>query len=523
MDAERWRRVREVFDGAIEKAPSERDAYLEEACGGDPTLLGEVRSLLEASADAEAFLGGFAARAGLTLEREDRVEADAVGARFGPYRIVRLLGRGGMGAVYVAERDDDQFHMQVALKAIPGTVLTPDARARFLSERQILAGLHHPNIAQLLDGGVSDDGVPYFVMEYVDGRRIDDYCRDAELGVAERLQLFLQVCRGVQHAHGNLVVHRDLKPANILVTGDGVVKLLDFGIATMLESKAEFYQTAAHAPHPMTLAYASPQQVVGDRPTTACDVYGLGVLLYRLLADTHPYEFEPGSTYPKIQQVICERTPPPPSAALDPRVAAGRVVSRDLDAVTLKALAKEPARRYPTVADLAADLERYLEGRPVRARTPTAAYRLRRFVGRNRAVVGFGAAVAVLAISLLALGIRYATDTRAQAEALAQEVQTTQAVSDFLVGLFSAADPSEGGSDTISAGTLLARGLERAGAELQDVPLVRARVLRTLSGVYWGLGSPWIADSVGYEGLLVRRATLGPAHPETLDDALSLA
>jgi tetratricopeptide (TPR) repeat protein len=428
------------------------------------------------------------------------------------------------------------------LKALAGAPLSAESRARFLSERQILANLHHPNIAQLLDGGLSDEGTPYFVMELVEGSSIDEFSDSNGLSVPERLELFLQVCAGVSHAHQNLVVHRDLKPSNILVTEDGTVKLLDFGIARMLQPEDGLYLTATQAPHPMTVAYASPEQIRGEPPNTSCDVYGLGVLLYRLLTGRHPYDFPEGSGYVELSRVICETIPTAPSERLgstgngvrrrrDPGSGSNpdstadpernreliRSLKGDLDWIVLKALEKEPDRRYGSVAEFADDVRRYLSGWPVTARPVTLSYRARRFVGRHRGPVATAALVAVLVMALGVLGVRYVVDTRAQSRALAEETQATQAVSDFLVGLFTLTDPSAGGGDTLTA-----RGRARTGQELGDVPIVHARVLGTLARVYRGLGFAWEADSLALAAVELNRDHLGPTHPETLNGALYL-
>lgn len=558
MDAERWRRVQGVFEQAAVLPVEEREAFLAAACEGDPDLRAEVESLLGSAGTAETFLSDMASRAGLFSVRGPPPPPPKVpDHRFGPYRATRLLGRGGMGAVFVAERSDDQFRMEVALKALAGAPLSADSRARFLSERQILAGLHHPNIAQLLDGGVSDDGTPYFVMELVEGRSIDRFSEEEGLPIRARLDLFLQVCAGVSHAHTNLVVHRDLKPSNILVTEDGTVKLLDFGIARMLQSDDALYLTATRAPHPMTVAYASPEQIRGEPPTTSCDVYGLGVLLYRLLTGRHPYDFPEGSGYVELSRVICETMPSAPSERLlrsgngktggagstgvtgrrgpDPLPATdsvedpdrireeARALKGDLDWIVLKALEKDPARRYASVSEFAEDVRRYLEGWPVLARPVTLSYRARRFVGRHRGPVAASALVAALVLALGALGVRYVVDTRAQSRALAEEAQATQAVSDFLVGLFALANPRSGGADTLTARALLERGRGRAGDELAAVPAIQARVFGTLAQVYWGLGYGLEADSLAWAAVDLRRENLGPTHPETLDAALYLA
>jgi len=438
-----------------------------------------------------------------------------IGRMVGPYRIERLLGRGGMGSVYLAERDDGDFRVRAAIKLVATGLLSPSARERFLAERQILAGLEHPNIARLFDGGITDDNTPFFVMEYVDGRPIDQYCDENGLNLRERIKLVLEVCAAVRHAHENLVIHRDLKPENVLVSTGGAVKLLDFGIARALDASGAGFHTMTAQPHPMTLAYASPEQVRGLPLTTASDVYGLGVLLYRLLTGRHPY-MTPGASLADAERTICETAPTPPERALDripeeapegtrplssylspPDIASRRgttvprlrkELSGDLGLILLTALRKEPDRRYRGVAELSDDLLSYLDGLPVSARADTAAYRMRRFVGRHRAAVAAASVIGVLTLSLAILAAHYTLDTRAQAKRLAVEIETTEEISDFVLDLRRLADPGEGGGDTLTVRAALARGVDTQRGRLSARPELRARLLGTIAGAYTGLG-----------------------------------
>jgi non-specific serine/threonine protein kinase/serine/threonine-protein kinase len=363
--------------------------------------------------------------------------------RVGPYRLVRELGHGGMGTVYLAVRDDDAFHKRVALKILKRGMDTDAIVRRFRTERQILAGLDHPNIARLLDGGSTADGLPYLVMEYVDGAPLVEYAEARQLDTAARLDIFLAVCAAVQYAHQNLVIHRDLKPANVLVTGDGVPKLLDFGIAKLLNPEMAGHTLAPTAPglHLMTPEYASPEQVRGDAVTTTSDVYSLGVLLYELLTGRRPYRLT-SRALPEIARVVCEEEPLRPSVAVTRPVepAAGAAPDRppsratttldpqrlrrqlegDLDTIVLKALSKEPVRRYASVDQFAEDVRRHLAGLPVLARHDTLGYRASKFVRRHRGAVAAGAAVFVaLVAGLVGVGwqARVARAERARAEA----------------------------------------------------------------------------------------------------------
>ncbi|HET9038998.1 MAG TPA: serine/threonine-protein kinase, partial [Gemmatimonadales bacterium] len=385
----RWQRMNELFHDALAVPAERRGSFVAQSCGDDPAMADEIAQLLAAHSRDEGIMEGPAV---VTAPGWLEAETPAVvGRRFGPYRVVRELARGGMGAVYLAQRDDGAFEQRVALKLIKRGMDSDQVVARFRAERQILASLEHPNIARLLDGGASDDGQPYLVMEYIDGQRIDEFARERRLPVAERLRLWLQVCGAVSYAHQQLVVHRDIKPANVLVTADGTPKLLDFGIARLLHPDAEAVSTMT-ALRMLTPEYASPEQIEGRHATTVSDVYSLGVVLYELLTDQSPYR--PRSRSPRdLAEAICTTEPVRPSAAVSEADASlGRRLRGDLDTILLTALRKEPDRRYPSVEQLAGDVRRHLEGLPVRARPDTFGYRAGKFVRRNRA----GVAAAVL-------------------------------------------------------------------------------------------------------------------------------
>lgn len=377
MSPERWLQVKAIVNVSLDLEAEQRDAYLQHACQGDSALAHDVTSLL-ASYDG---LGDFLATSVLEPDNEELT----AGARVGPYEICEPVADGGMGTVYRAVRASD-FEKQVALKVVKRGMDTNFILRRFRHERQILAHLDHPNIARLLDGGATEDGRPYLVMEYIEGRPITVYAEEHRLSVSERLQLFRSVCSAVEYAHQNLVVHRDLKPANILVTSDRVPKLLDFGIAKLLESNVD--RTVASI-RLMTPECASPEQVLGDAITTATDIYSLGVLLYNLLTGVRPYEFK-ARTDEEIRHLVCVTDPKKPSAI--------RPLSEDLDQIVLKAMHKDPARRYLSAAQLSEDLHRFLQGEPVIARADTTWYRAKKFVGRNAKP---SAAAAAFALSLI--------------------------------------------------------------------------------------------------------------------------
>jgi len=384
-EAGRWQRVKDVFQAALDRPADERARFLAEICGDDAGLRDEVESLLGARQEA----GEFLSRPAVSVPASP--EAD--GRHIGPYRLLSRIGHGGMGVVYRAVRDDDVFRKTVALKVVHGDASAEHLR-RLGRERQILARLQHPNIATILDGGTTDEGRPYLVMEYVEGEAIDAYCNGHGLGTRQRLEMFRTVCGAVHNAHQNLVVHRDLKPQNILVTADGQPKLLDFGIAKLLAAGVdpEDAPTATLLPM-MTPEYASPEQVRGQTVTTASDVYSLGVILYELLTGARPYEVRADSLE-GIVRVVCETEPRLPSATGP----AAAVLRGDLDTILLKALRKDPSRRYLSAQEMSEDIRRHLQGLPVLARADSVTYRAGKFVGRHRVAV---AATALVMLSLI--------------------------------------------------------------------------------------------------------------------------
>jgi len=393
MTPTRWQQIDQLLEAALELPADQRAAFLESSCNGDVTLRREVEQLLAVDENVEDFLEAAPAEA-MAEVLDAKLASSLVGSRVGPYQILRELGRGGMGIVCLAERTDQQYRQQVAIKLLWPGVNQAEIIRRFRRERQILANLHHPNIAQLFDGGTTEDGRPYFVMEHVTGKPITEYCRARQLTIAERLTLFQQVCSAVQYAHQNLVIHRDLKPGNILVTEDGTVKLLDFGIAKLLDPERHGLtaQPTTNALM-MTPEYASPEQMRGQPVSTASDVYSLGVVLYELLTGQSPYEFKDRSL-PELIRVVCEQEPIPPS-----RRAGSSKLRGDVDGILLTALQKEPERRYQSVEQFRDDIRRHLDGQPIQAQTITLRYRAGKFVRRNKLLV---AAVTAVVLALLA-------------------------------------------------------------------------------------------------------------------------
>jgi serine/threonine protein kinase len=415
VNAEKWEQMKELFASALAQEPGERSAFLRHACG-DEALRAELEALLSSYESDKS-------------SSEDELPSasreEVPGQKIGPYQVIRQIGVGGMGAVYLAVRADDTFNKRVAIKLVRAGVDTQAVLRRFRQERQILAPLDHPNITKLLDGGTTEQGLPYFVMDYVEGTRIDEYCDNHRLSVNERIRLFRDVCSAVQYIHQNLVVHRDLKPSNILVTAEGVAKLLDFGIAKLL--KPEFFTSSLDATlaefRPMTPGYASPEQVRGEPVTTASDVYSLGVILYELLTSCRPYNLKSGAP-DEIRRAVCEQEPKKPSTVFttvgEDRIGAKknsttpetvatmrgtvpkklkRQLSGDLDTIVLKALRKEPQRRYVSAEQLSEDLRRHVEGLPVTAHRDTWSYRSGKFISRHKAGV---TAATLVAVSLVA-------------------------------------------------------------------------------------------------------------------------
>ena len=422
MTAERWRQVREVLYGATEKDTDARAEFLRESCGGDAELRAEVERLLAALDESGAF-----------LEPPAPAERDLSGGKIGPYLILERAGQGGMGTVYRAVREDD-YRQEVAIKLVKREVETEMLTARFRQERQALARLNHPNIARLLDGGTTEDGRPYLVMEWVEGKSITEYANAAKLGVRERLGLFLTVCDAVAHAHRNLVVHRDLKPSNLLITAAGVPKLLDFGIAKILAPEA------GDEPATMTVAggqaltpdYASPEQVRGEPLTTATDIYSLGATLYELLTGVRPHRFET-RTPPEIERVVCERDVTLPSAVANAPGVPAATLRGDLDNIVRKAMERDQGRRYSHVDEFAADVRRYLEGLPVLARPGSIGYRAARFAARNKVLAGAAAAVAIALAAGMGLALWQAGVARHQRELAERRFELARRVADSLL------------------------------------------------------------------------------------------
>lgn len=485
-ESDRLRRLRELFDAVVDLPAAERRAALERLAGPDEALAREVLGLID---EAERTSPGL--RSGdAPLADPAGPAADLVGQRLGSYDIVRLVGLGGMGAVYEAARDEDGTRRRVAVKLVRLDLNQPALFARFRREHRILARLQHRNIATLLDAGIAPDGRPFLVMEFVEGEPITAWCDRRGLGVAQRLALFRQVCAAVQHAHRNLVVHRDLKPGNILVTADGDVKLLDFGVAQLLDAQAdlELPLTRGGGPRPYTPEYASPEQIRGDALTTASDIYSLGVVLYELLAGRRPHQAA-GSLAALERSVLDGAVPRPSQVATDE--AAQRCGERsgarlrrrlagELDSIVLLALRPEPETRWPSVEALADDLRRWFEGLPVTAQRGWVGYRLRKFLRRNRSAV---AATALLVLALVAGAVGISREARSARRAQ----QRAERVSGFLTDLLQSVQPESGRRDVMVSEVLDAAS-QRLADSTVDEPVVRMELERVIGQSELALG-----------------------------------
>ena len=492
--------------------------------------------------DDDTAVAGRAADSTVTLMRPS-LDADR---RVGPYKLLRELGRGGMGTVWLAARADEQFEKRVALKVVRSAD-SDEVIRYFRRERQILAGLEHPHIARLLDGGTTDEGLPYFVMEHVEGVPIDRYCDEHKLSIPERLKLFEGVCSAVQHAHRSLVVHRDLKPGNILVTEDGIPKLLDFGIAKLLNPGVAG-GGASETVLAMTPDYASPEQVRGRAITTATDVYSLGVILYELLTGQRPYRVR-SHEHVEVLKAVCEVEPERPSTAvgrtgerrqpdgttlITTPEEAGRLrhetpqrlkkrLKGDLDAIVLAALQKDPVQRYPSVEALARDIQRYLDGLPITARKASTVYRLGKLAGRHKLGVAAGVAILGLLVALAVTSTLQATRIRIERDRATEEAAKVTAMNVFLQEALGAADPWEKGSRNISLLDALRQAQAKAESAFQGQPLVRAAVLQTIGTTFANLAEFQEGEKALRTALVLRTAAAGPRSPEVAESQASLS
>jgi len=520
MKTSDWQQVKEIFAEALDLPANQRLDFLNSKCNGREDLFREVSSLLSASAETENLIEtnaiDLASKIGVN-------ENDYAQQHFGNYKILREIGSGGMGTVFLASRDDGEFSMQVALKIVRQSVADREIISRFKRERQILANLNHPNIAVLHDGGVSDKGEPFLAMEYVDGDTLTDFAEKNALSIKEKLRLFLKVCSAVSYAHRNLVVHRDIKPSNILVTNDGEPKLLDFGLAKAFESDASKTQTALRA---FTPAYASPEQIQGHNITTASDIYSLGVVFYELLTGAKPFNFE-NKSYEEILKTAAQSAPPLPSAnpqapTPDPQL------KGDLDNIALTALRKEPERRFKTVEDFAEDIRRHLAGRPISARPNTKRYLAGKFIQRNKIAVAAVALILVSLITGLAISLWQAERVRLERDRAEKRFQDVRQLSNSL--LFEISPKIERLPGSVEARELLVQKaleyLDSLAAESQTDLVLKAELASAYEKVgdlQGNIDKPNLSDFAGAISSFEKAQTIRESLPADTDNRLRLA
>jgi len=526
--AESWDQVQELFNAAVDLPGVERAAMLEQACAGDEALRLEVESLLHSDEQASSFIEDCASQVPRDLLMEPEREDDFAGRQFGAYQIIREIGRGGLGAVYLAARADDEFQKQVAIKVVRRGLDTDDILRRFRAERQILAQLEHPNIGRLIDAGSTEEGLPYFVMEHVDGQPITGYCDAHKLSTTERLELFRLVCGAVTYAHQHLVIHRDIKPSNILVSSDGAPKLLDFGIAKVLHAADPLAALTMTGGRAMTPDYASPEQVRGEPITTSTDIYSLGVLLYELLTGQKPYRLT-AHTPEELSRAVIDQIPERPSTALvrtqQSEVRNQKSLRGDLDNIILMAMRKEPARRYSSTAQLSGDIERHQRGLPVIARKDTFSYRAEKFIRRN--TIAVAAAVLVLLSLIGGTAIAVAQARRATVHARIAEEQRDAAhrasvraekTSRFMQSFLSNANPNwyarGNGRRDVTVREAIDDAVGRMDTELADEPEVRGDLHHTIGEIHRVAGEPESALNHFQLSLDSYRQAYGDQHPK---------
>lgn len=515
-----WSDIARLFEEALQQ--SEPEAWLKVNCKRETKTYREVRAMLKAHATAGNFLGNsvieFRPEQLNTMVSEGNSILQI--KKLGPYNILKELGTGGMGTVYLAEHSDKHIDRQVALKVLRPGFDQENIVQRFVQEQRMLSTLEHPGIARLYDAGVTEDGRPYFAMEYINGLPIDTYCDENELSLEQCLHLFINVCEAVQYAHRNLIVHRDLKPSNVLVDENNTPKLLDFGIAKLLIAEQDITAPLTRTGQRwMTPEYAAPEQVRAESISTATDVYALGALLYKLLTGSPPFRFEV-NTSGEIERVICEEVPTLPSAATTQLNNTGELNKKlkgDLDTIILKALRKEPERRYTSVESFSNDIKRYLDGLPVKARRDTVGYRTMKFVNRHRIAIITAAAIVLLISSF---GIFYTLQ-------ITQERDRAEQYASFLTDLFSSPDPFQttenaGGKD-ITVREYMDKAAKRVQSELTEDPEMQIELLKTIAGVQQNLGHTVEASLLYHDLLAKEKKVYGERTAEAIETMRKLA
>ena len=525
MDSARWERVQSLFHAAAELPEEQRQSYLEASCGTDTSLMRDVLALIEADSIPATIIDQAIARVAHDVMTASATTTPTLPLHtFGSYHVTGVLGEGGMGVVYLAERSD--LGSRAAVKILRDAWLSPARRERFAAEQRTLAQLEHASIARLYDSGTLSEGTPWFVMEYVEGTPITEYCRTHQCDLRERLRLFKEICEAVAYAHSNLVVHRDLKPSNILVKSDGTVKLLDFGISKQLDaldSPAEQTRTAARM---MTPAYASPEQIRGDPVGTHTDVYSLGVILYELIVGRLPFDLAnraPG----EAEKIILEREAERPSAAAKRMtlVSAGPHLHginkgqwADIDVLVLTAMHKDVERRYRTVWALVRDVDHFLRNEPLEARGDSARYRVGKFVTRHRRSITLSAFAALVVVTLV---VFYTVRLRSARNVAVAETARAERIQGFTLNLLQGGDEDVGPSDSLRVVTLVDRGMQEA-LTLDREPATQAQLYETLGGLYQKLGKFPRADTLLRKSLDQRRRLFGNEHPDVAQSLVAL-
>ena len=533
MTTDQWNKIEAIVDEALDIPEKERKAFIKKKCKGDQDLIGHALTFLSSVSKADQFFSS-------SYSIKDKLETEAagcnltfdnyktfLGTKIGAYTLTSLLGKGGMGAVFLGQRTDGQFEHTAAIKIIQGGLSRPDIYDHFLRERQILAGLNHENIARLYDGGVTDSNIPYLVMEYVDGTPIDVYCDTHKLNTDERIRLFRSVCDAARYAHKNLVIHRDLKPENILITEDGSVKVMDFGIAKLNDSSKSKCSSEDPSSHYLSFSNASPEQLKNQSETTASDIYSLGTLLYKLLVGKHPLQIKETSSA-NLKELIFRQKPvslynrylsvcpKEKNQIIENRSAKASDISEflneDLNSITQKCLEKSPEDRYQTVDDLIGDLNRYETGLPVNARSGGAAYRVKKFTHRNSAAIILAASFLVVAV---ASAFFYTYTVQKERDLAQMEADKATQVTQFVLNLFKGSDPSQTGGGDISARELLNRGIDRT-EYLSNQPEIKANMLEVLGRILTQLGDYNEATNLLEQSISIRTDLFGMESLETV-------
>ncbi len=511
-----WGTIEGIIDDALDLQEEQQKSFIEKRCGHNTEMLNEAldyHTFIKKAEDLNFLDTEFNQVSELLedpeLSADLQIKNNVIGTKIGPHQITELIGEGGMGSVYLAERTDGEFDQKVAIKFLRGGFFSSYLRKRFINEKRILARLNHPNITRLLDGGIADNGTPYLTMEYVDGLPVDEYCKKKKLDVNARLKLFLQICEAVQFAHTKLIIHRDLKPQNILVTNDGQIKIMDFGIAKFVDPDSEVGEPlqTMEGHFVASFKFAAPEQIRSEDPTIATDVYGLGGLLYMLLTNEYPHQFDDHSIT-EIKAIIQNQAPVRPGKIGKSEIGP---ISSDVEAIILKALAKEPEQRYNSVEMMADDIKRYLNGLPVNARQSTIGYRTGKFMRRHRNKI---AAAILLIVGFLGLIMYYTTQLAAERDIAQIEAERSEAINNFLVGMVTETDPYESPGEPVTVRTLLEQNVEEITTQFADQPEIALELLLII-----GRGQTWLANRQQARATLNRGIELIEADDIELDPA----